>query len=187
MLEAVVEDEYVGLVEADGFLGGGQPIGVDDDGGAAAGLGQQGRFVGKSVGGSSIAAGEDGTGAAFGGELVGQPDDQRGFAGSAGGEIADADDDGGGRMGRQEAAVVELTCEGLRLLHTARKPNEEEAAGRPALLLWLCRKQVDETHARSNRFPRNVWVYKVRIFRIMASAICRVPTAAGSSRLGFRS
>lgn len=132
MLEAVVEDEYVRLVEADGFLGGGQPIGVDDDGGAAAGLGQQGRFVGKSVGGSSISAGEDGTGAAFGGELVDQPDDQRGFAGSAGGEIADADDDGGNRMGRQEAAVVEPVAKGYGCCirpgsQTKKKPQD----GRP--------------------------------------------------------
>ena len=107
VLEAVVQYQDVRLMLGDRFSGTGDTVGVDDDRHIAAGLGQQGRFVGHFAVAGFVAACQDGDLEAFGSQILAQPDDQWGLARSAGGDVADADHRHLDRNRPQHAPVIQ--------------------------------------------------------------------------------
>jgi hypothetical protein len=95
VLEAVVEDEGGDfLVSAEEFLSAGVAVGLGDDGGVVVlgdELPEHLSFVGGLAGLGHVAAHEDGGVMAGAAEAVVEPEDDGGFSGAAGGDVADAD------------------------------------------------------------------------------------------------
>jgi hypothetical protein len=112
VLEAVVEDEDVGVVFLDGGAAALDAVGVDDDGDAGAFVFDDEDFVRFAAGAigeawGAIAAGEDGGVFAEALEFLDEHDDGGGFAGAAGGDVSDGDDGDGEFELFAEAEVVE--------------------------------------------------------------------------------
>lgn len=171
MLEAVVEQENIGMVLFDSLLGGLDPVGVDKHFRSTAGLCQQGWFVGESIRCGSISAGEDSAGAAFGTDLIGQPNDQRSFSSSAGGEIADADDGAGYGIRCQQSPVIEPVPNGDGPSVRPRGRSEcRSEKGRSCSLDFTGNKLTKCRFVQTGSLKSTD--YPLRIFRIMASAIC---------------
>ena len=140
VLEAVVQEEGVGTVVADGMAGGFDAVGIDEDGDARevagehegfvaglCGIEKNGFSVGDDAGGrrgaareklvgeageegfgdAFISAAEDGNAAARFLERAGEFFNDGGLAGSAHGEVADADDHHADRVAAKEGILVE--------------------------------------------------------------------------------
>lgn len=144
VLIAVVKQEGVGTVVADGVAGGFHAVGIDEDGNTGkiagehkrlvAGLGgveQDGFAIGNNAGRGRSAAGKEAIGEAgeegLGDGLIaatengdatasflkgaGEFFDDRGFAGTADGEVADADDEGADGVTAEDGVVIEAGAE----------------------------------------------------------------------------
>ena len=144
VLVAVVEEEGVGAVVADGVAGGFYTVGIDENGdagkiageheGFVAGLGgveqdrfavrdnpgRGGRTAGKEAVGEAgeegfgdgfVTAAEDGDAATGFLEGAGEFFDDGGFAGTADGKVADADDEGAHGVTAEDGVVIEAGAE----------------------------------------------------------------------------
>jgi hypothetical protein len=145
VLEAIVEEDDIGSAAGGD---GGKPVdatGGDSDCGEASAVDELGLFAGGCDG--SLVAGEEGQWLfvlpfvapqenggeeAAGGGLTAEPDDERGFAGTAHGEVADGDDGDGGEV---EAEAVEGTVRGDGELPEFRERGKGEADGEGAAVL----------------------------------------------------
>ena len=130
VLEAVVEHHDTGPGPRR-RPGSGDPVGVGDVRHAGEQEGQLGRFVAHGAPRRAVAAGDDGRGVSRPKQAAGHPRHQRGLAGPAQGEVADADHRHRRGVGGEEAGVVG----GVAGRHDAGPggaQGPEQGAGEPA-------------------------------------------------------
>ena len=114
VLVTVIEQEGVGAVVTDGVAGGFHPVGIDENGNAGKVACEHEGFV-AGLGGVEqdgfITAAEDGDAATGFLERAGEFFDHGGLAGTADGEVADADDEGADRVTAEDGIMIEAGAE----------------------------------------------------------------------------
>src|ERR1051326_604145 len=115
VLKAVVHDKDVGGELLDRTGGAADTVGIDEDGRLRQDGGGLGDFIGRFAAAGAVAARENGGFSAGFDEAAADFDDEGRFAGSAGGDVADADDGSGGAhsAARVERFVAKLNGEAV--------------------------------------------------------------------------
>ena len=131
MLKPVIENQNPGVMLFDGFSRPGRPVRIDDHRAILARLGQQGRFIRKRTRMGLIPPRQDRAANSLLRQRIGKPDHQRGFAGSACSQVADADNRHRYSMHRQDVPVIKPHPRTVRQRQHAQQPPHRR--GLPSL------------------------------------------------------